>query len=157
MSSLLRSVGTPAGYFVMSAETILDGSGHGFYELVSDATYNNNGTVNVAAKVKFNSLLKDDLFDGNAAKSGTGGVVTLKDLGKTIYGANVYQSNGTTLQGSSDMRKVAIASGDKAGANLNNSFYVTLGSNLRNSTPSTTPGYLSTTLKPSVALVGKHL
>ena len=146
MSSLLRSMSTPAGYFVMSSDTILDGSAFGFYDLSAAATYNNNGTVLTRAQLQLNTRFKDSLYD--TAKS----VVTLKDLGKTEYGAQLWSEGGAASQGITDVRKVAVV-GDST---VSNSYYVSLGTNLRNAAPRTSPGYVST-LKPSVALVGKPL
>lgn len=153
MSSLLRSLQTPAGYFVMSGETVLDGSGYGFYDLSADTVFNNNGSVSAAARLQFNPLFKDTLFDGDDATTGS---VTLKDLGKTIYGGSLHSEDAAGVQGVSDMRKVSIASGASAGVNVDKAFYVTLGTNLRNPTPAASNGYVSS-LKPSVALVGKLL
>lgn len=146
MSSALRSTQTPAGYFVMSGNTV-DNSGHGFYTLHSATVYNTDGTVATPAEMRFSDLFQSTLFDGNAA---TDASVTLKDLGVTVYGAALKTANGGADHGVSDVRKVSIVSGDHAAANLDTAYYVTLGTNLRN----TTTDYVSA-LPPSVALVGK--
>lgn len=146
MSSALRSTQAPVGYFVMSGNTI-DSSGHGLYTLHSATLYNNDGTVSTPAECRFSNLFKADLFDGDTA---TAASVTLKDLGVTVYGAVLKDSTGSVTHGVSDVRKVAIASGNSASANADTAYYVTLGTNLRN----TTTDYVSS-LAPSVALVGK--
>jgi hypothetical protein len=150
MSSILRSLQTPAGYFVMSADTVLDGSGYGIYTVSAEEVVANSGLVTTPAKLKMTTVVKDEIFDGN---SGTGTSVTLKDLGKTLYGAELHDVGGNS-QGISDVRKVSITSGPSAGANLSTGYYVPLGTDLRNSTGE---NHVSTTINPSVALVGKLL
>lgn len=149
MSSNIRSLQTTVGYFVMSHDTVLDGSDHGIYDLTADTVFDNTGLVSTPAKFTMNTVVKDDLFDGNSTNDAS---VTLQDLGKTIYGGNLYKSDGNTLQGVSDMRKVKIVSGSHADSDK--AYYVPLGTNLRNSTGE---NLVSTTIKPSVALVGKLL
>lgn len=149
MSSLLRSTQTPTGYFVMSGDTILDGSGHGLYEAVADAVYANSGVLQTRPTFKFNALLKDTLFTGDATNAAS---VTLQDLGKTEYGGQLFESDGSTEQGVSDMRKVKILTNGFADADA--VYYVPLGTDLRNTTGE---NLVSTTIKPSVALVGKLL
>ncbi len=149
MSSHLRSLQTSVGYFVMSGDTILDGSGHGLYDLSADTVFANSGLVTTPARFQFNSLLKDSLFDGDDTSMGS---VTLQDLGKTIYGGQLYNVNGGTLQGVSDMRKVRLVTSDTY--NASRAYYVPLGTNLRNATGE---NLVSTSIKPSVALVGKLL
>jgi hypothetical protein len=149
MSSLLRSLQTQVGYFVMSHDTVIDGSDYGLYDLSADTVFANSGLVSTPAQFQMNTLLKDDLFDGNATNAAS---ATLQDLGKTVYGGQLYDSTGATLQGVSDMRKVKIVSG--ARADSDRAYYVPLGTNLRNSTGK---NLVSTTINPSVALVGKLL
>lgn len=148
MSSHLRSTATSAGYFVMSGETILDGSGYGVYDLCANAVYNNNGTVSTPARLQLDSSLAGEFFDGDDASMNT---LTLKDLGSTIHDAAVYGAGGTPLQGRVDVRKVEVVDGGKHAAGR--SVYVSLGTNLRNADPE---NYVSD-VKPSVALVGKLL
>jgi hypothetical protein len=149
MSSFLRSVDRDVGYFVMSAATVLDGSDHGLYDLSAAATYNNDGSVSTRARFQMNDIFKDNMF-GDAA---TANSVTFKDLGKTEYGAEVYDVDGVR-QGTStdyvDMRKVQYVS---ANGNASRAYYVPLGTNLRDPDPAK---YVSA-IKPSVALVGKLL
>lgn len=149
MSSLLRSLQTQVGYFVMSGDTVLDGSDHGLYDLSADTVFANSGLVSTPAQFQVNTLIKDDIFDGDDTSMGS---VTLQDLGKTIYGGQLYSEGGASLQGVSDMRKVKIVSG--ARADSDRAYYVPLGTNLRNSTGK---NLVSTSIKPSVALVGKLL
>lgn len=149
MSSHLRSLQTSVGYFVMSGDTIPDGSDHGLYDLSADTVFANNGLVDTNAKFQFNSLLKDDLFVGNDTSMGT---VTFQDLGKTIYGGHIYSGDGGALQGVSDMRKVRLVTSGTY--NASQVYYVPLGTNLRNSTGE---NLISTNINPSVALVGKLL
>ena len=149
MSSILRSLQTPVGYFVMSHDTVLDGSGHGLYDISADTLFGNSGLVTTPAQFQMNTLVKNDLFDGDATGNAS---VTLQDLGKTVYGGQLYSSDGGTLQGVSDMRKVKVVSGSKADSDT--AYYVPLGTNLRNSTGK---NLVSTSIKPSVALVGKLL
>lgn len=149
MSSLLRSLQTNVGYFVMSHDTVLDGSDHGIYDLSAATVFASNGLVSTPAQLQMNTLLKDVLFSGDATNNTS---VTLEDLGKTVYGAQLYNSDGSTLQGVSDVRKVKIVSGSHADSDK--AYYVPLGTNLRNSTGK---NLVSTSIKPSVALVGKLL
>lgn len=143
MSSNLRTYDAPVGYFVMAGNTILDGSGAGLYDLSSDTVYNANGTISARATMAFNSTYKNTLFDGNSATTTT---LTLKDLGKTIYGAELFGADGAS-DGVCDVRKVGVV-----GAGLSTSFYVPLGTDMR-----ATNGQYVASVKPSVALIGKLL
>ena len=149
MSSILRTLQTQVGYFVMSGDTVLDGSDHGLYDLCANTVFANSGLVTTPAQFQMNDLLKEDLFDGDDTSMGS---VTFQDLGKTIYGGELYSSDGGEEQGVSDMRKVKIVSGSRADSDK--AYYVPLGTNLRNSTGK---NFVSTSIKPSVALVGKLL
>ena len=161
MSSALRTTSTSVGYFVLTPEVILDGSNTGLYELSSEAVYANDGTLSTRAVFKYVDTADIDLsaegaFAGN--NNGAGRVsVTLKDLGKTEYGAEVTHRGATARSGPVDLRKVQILGGAKgtitAGEFVDRAFYVSLGTNIRSGTPT---DWVST-VGSSVALVGKLL
>ena len=161
MSSALRTTSTSVGYFVLTPEIMLDGSGSGLFELSSAAVYANDGTISTAAVYSYVDTGDIDLsasgvFSGNG--NGSGRVaVTLKDLGKTEYGALVTRRGSSTRVGPVDLRKVQVLSGAKdtitPGEFVNREFWVSLGTNVRTGTPS---DWVSS-VGSSVALVGKLL
>ena len=161
MSSALRTTTTPVGYFVLTPELILDGSAAGLYELSSAAVYANDGTVSTRAVFKYVDSADIDLsaagvFAGNA--NGLGRVsVTLKDLGKTEYGALVTNRGATNRVGPVDLRKVQVLSGGNTsitqGEFPDQAYWVSLGTNLRSGTPA---DFVSS-VNSSVALIGKLL
>lgn len=160
MSSILRTLDRDVGYFVMTADTILDGSGYGVYDLSEAATYNNDGSVLTHAKFAMNDAFVSTLFTGpgftdasDTADMIASAAITFKDLGKTEYGGEVYDADGARQGGSTayvDMRKVQYVS---ASGNASTAYYVPLGTNLRDPDPAK---YVSV-IKPSVASIGKLL
>jgi hypothetical protein len=151
MSSNLRSTSTNVGYFVMSGNTVVDGSDYGLYDLSAGTVFNNDGTVSTPAQLQYNTLVQN-LFSGDDASFST---ITFKDLGKTVYGAQLYSEGGASLQGVSDVRKVSIVSG--ATPDADRAYYVPLGTNLRNASYSTDDNGFLGTVNASVALIGKNL
>lgn len=161
MSSALRTTSTSVGYFVLSPEVVIDGSATGLYELSSAAVYANDGTITTAAVFKYVDTAAIDLSAAGVfvgATAGSGRVaLTLKDLGKTEYGANVVNRGSNTRVGPVDLRKVQVLNGAKdsitPGDFVNRPFWVSLGTNVRSGTPS---DWVSS-VGSSVALVGKLL
>lgn len=132
MSSTLRSTSVPVGYFVMSRDSLIDGSGAELF-MKSGENYVYN-----------NSL---------AASLTSGSEYTFRDLGMTVYSATL---TGAKSPGPVDLRKVQLISGlsgGVAGTSFDDvALYVPLGTNLMSSTP-----YEPAAVKSSVFLVGKIL
>jgi hypothetical protein len=136
MSSTLRSTSVPVGYFVMSKESLIGGSGEELFVKTGDNTYTYDPTL------------------WNLTLSGSAPVTyTFRDLGLTKY----YESGDSTYTGPAvDLRKVQLVSG-LAGGVAGTAFdasprYVPLGTVLKSSTP-----YEPAAVKSSVFLVGKIL
>lgn len=135
MSSALRSTSVPVGYFVMSKDSLIDGSGAELFREV-DGEY-----------------LYDDSLWNTSLSGATPGTYTWRDLGVTVYGATL---SGASSVGPVDLRKVQLVSG-LAGGVAGTAFdasprYVPLGTNLKSATP-----YEPSAVKSSVFLVGKIL
>lgn len=139
MSSALRSTATPVGYFVMSRDTLIGGSGEEIFEFDgTDYTYVSDFWLSI---------------------SGECATFTFKDMGVTVYGATVpTQPSGTA---SVDLRKVKLVSQAPNGAGgvedligsdyVTKPLYVPLGSLLKS-------GYdKRSEVKSSVGLIGKLL
>jgi hypothetical protein len=137
MSSALRSTTVPVGYFVMSRESLIDGSGAELFEKV--------GTEYV-----YDDGLWNDLSEGST--------FTFRDLGVTVWSVDVSQAtvDGTSETGPVDLRKVQLVSGLTGGvagtAYDATPRYVPLGTNLKSSTP-----FEPADIASSVFLVGKIL
>jgi len=133
MSSVLRSTSVPAGYFVMSSDSLLSGLGYELFKKVGDEFVYDN-----------------DL----AALLASGSTFTWRDLGLTEYRSDL--SGTPTLTGPVDLRKVRLVSGLAGGidgtAFDGTARYVPLGTNLKTSTP-----HIPSRVKSSVFLVGKIL
>lgn len=162
MSSALRTTSTSVGYFVLAPELLVDGSASGLYELSSAAVYANDGTVSSRAVFKYVTTTDIDLsnagvFSGNANRAGVRVAVTLKDLGKTEYGALVTNRGADAQIGPVDLRKVQVLRGGAnsitSGEFPDHQYWVSLGTNLRSGTPA---DFVST-VGSSVALVGRLL
>jgi hypothetical protein len=140
MSSTLRSTTVPVGYFVMSRESLIDGSGA---EL-------------------FNKVGNDYVYDGDLWEDlSNGKTFTWRDLGVTQYGADVSQASldGVSITGANakvDLRKVQLVSGLSTGVVGTNydgtPRWVPLGTRLKTSTP-----FEPAVIPSSVFLVGKVL
>lgn len=139
MSSALRSTATPVGYFVMSKDTLIGGSGEEIFE--------NSGSGYVYSNGFWPSISNCNTF-------------TFKDMGVTVYDATVPTQNpaGTATV---DLRKVTLVSQAPDGTGgltdligspyVGVPLYVPLGSLLHS-------GYdKRSEVKSSVGLIGKLL
>lgn len=138
MSSALRSTATPVGYFVMSKDTLIGGSGEEIFEF--------DGTNYVYSNGFWPSISNCYTF-------------TFKDMGETVYGATVPTfPSGTAMV---DLRKVKLVSQAPNGTGglrdligslyVGLPLYVPLGSLLKS-------GYdKRSEVKSSVGLIGKLL
>jgi hypothetical protein len=135
MSSTLRSTSVPVGYFVMSRESLIDGSGAELWKKVDE-------------EYVYDDSLWNDSLSGSNPKT-----YTFRDLGVTVY----HDPKDPLPPGPPvDLRKVQLVSG-LAGGVAGTPFdasprYVPLGTVLRSSTP-----FEPATVKSSVFLVGKIL